>query len=440
MKTSRNPKTLHYVIRNSLNSVFDLLQKFKNIESSYRTNNIDNVKLETVEKRSEVEESIEKAKAILGDEGSVYKAIYEKRESLYGLVNTIVYNPNIPDDTENGQDTSNDSPLLTDKSLTDIEFGFVKEGKSILLAGVVNKGLAYGADTNIKGNYTFCNPNNQGFPAFYINDILKLSTTSALIGTNSGIVDYNVLNGKSIMRNTSFGLNSNIVSKILQVRNNTNQKSGYLAGTSKGVSYSVTGSRWVNVDETFKNIVTCFNTTDSLDMSFKKVFIGTTNGLYFFNAASFIAEETHEVIDLTKISELLPSRYINAIAFNPTRDTLYIATDNGLVIINGIMTYIDSGNYLNSKPNYMIYTAKTGLSSTLCFDIVIMPNQNIIIATSNGLTVTKNNFMDFSYITKSIPESSTQGLENYMCSKLIRRSAISLTVLHSVGLTEGIVI
>jgi hypothetical protein len=37
-------------------------------------------------------------------------------------------------------------------------------------------------------------------------------------------------------------------------------------------------------------------------------------------------------------------------------------------------------------------------------------------------------------------EGNPSGLESYMCNKIIRKNAVSITVLHPIGLTEGIVL
>ena len=127
-------------------------------------------------------------------------------------------------------------------------------------------------------------------------------------------------------------------------------------------------------------------------------------------------------------------------AYNTEKDVLYVATDGGLSVIPNIREHIASNNYSNSVKctNCTNYTSRAGISSTLCLD-VFLNGATVIIGTSDGLTVTKD-FANFVYYTKKQDgvTSDTGILNNHMCNKIVRKSASTLTILHTIGLTEGI--
>jgi hypothetical protein len=436
MKSSKNPKVLNYVIKNILDPIFRLLEQLKNKE--WDAKEFIRISTKQADDNNEVVNKniaeYEEWDRILG------QRVIDARNRLSDMIRKSLYNPNIPDGEEGvGGETIPNTPSLLDKHLTDIEFGFIKDGNTVLLAGVIGRGLASGRDSNVLGDFTFSNPSNTEFPSFYLNDILKLTTTYALIGSNHGLIEYDVSSARSLVRTTSHGLNSNTVKVLVPVVNPESEQVGIVAGTSKGICFSPNGVRWLNVDPTFTNAVTCFHTSQSLDKKTSFVFIGTTRGLYYFDAASYIGDIDKKVSFLKGIINIAPSNYINAIAYNSIKDILYVATDNGLLLVNNISSYINAKNFDESPSSFKIYGSNQGLSSTLCFDLALMPNQKLVIATANRLTVTSD-FINFSYITRKNPEVNQQGVENYMCEKLIRRNAASITVLHPVGLTEGITV
>lgn len=374
------------------------------------------------------------------NEKLIEQTIDNDKVLITDMIRRNLLNPNQMSD-EGGEEgeIADETLLITDKLLTDMGYGFVKDGRDIVLAGVTNYGLALGDLSNVNGNYTFLNPKEQmAFPSYKINNILKLSTNFAFISTNNGLIEYDIASGHYIMRTMSYGLNTNQVKKTIPLfKLNTDIPIGYLAGTSKGISFSPTGTRWLNVDESFNDTITCFHSTQKLDEKYSGVFVGTNKGIYFFNSDTYIANERITVELLNGIMQILPSNYINSIAYNTSTDKLYIATNNGITVIDDILEGYLKGNIADS-PSYNTFNANHGLSSTLCFDIVIMPSQKLVIATSNGLTITSD-FNSFSYIIKKSHDNSL-GLESYMCNKLIRKNATSITVLHPIGLTEGIVL
>jgi hypothetical protein len=439
MKSSKNPKVLNYVIRNYLDPILKLLEKLK-VKEFDVSEFIKKVKKQADDNNEVVNNAV---KAYEDDHKLLDDAILYAKNNISDMIRRGLYNPNVVPNEEDGSgvggETIPNTPYLSDKPITDIEFGFVKDGGTVLLAGVIGRGLALGSDSNIKGDFAFSNPSNLYFPVFCINDILKISTTFAFMCSNYGLVEYDVTTGKSIIRTTSYGLNSNTVKRIIPVLNSENKQAGYIVGTEKGVCFSYNGARWLNIDSGFTDTINCFHSSQSLNPVSKYVFIGTRRGIYYFDAAAYINGGIDRIIRLDGIMNVAPNRYINAIVHNTITDTLYIATDNGLLRVNDIMTYINAKKYNEDPPSYKVYNSNHGLSSTLCFDLALMPNQKLVIATANGLTITTD-FINFSYITKENPETNYEGLKNYMCNRLIRRNAVSLTVLHPIGLSEGIAI
>jgi hypothetical protein len=434
MRTSKNPKILNYVIKNVLDPVFHLLDMLLAREkeaSQYieEATSIENTQNEKV--NSDVGKYSDKEK-LLDD------TIGNNRSSITDMIRRNLYNPNIAREEGDGGEgeASIETLLIKDKIITDVCYGFVKEGESVLLAGATNYGLAIGQDTNISLEYSFLNPKSAiKFPSYSVNSILKISTDYAFISTHNGIAEYDISKGEYKARTISHGLNANYVKKIIPIKGG-----GYLAGTSKGISFSPKGVRWVNVDEDFKDKVTCFHVSAKLEEEYTKVFIGTNKGIYYFDSSIFTINEHgntefSKVIRLDGVLNVLPSNYINGIAYNEEEDAVYIATDGGITLVKGILDWIEN----RGIPQYETYNANHGLSSTLCYDIAIMPNKKIVIATANGITLTSD-FESFSYITRKISDVESSGLENYMCSKIIRKSASVITVLHPVGLSEGVVL
>ena len=75
------------------------------------------------------------------------------------------------------------------------------------------------------------------------------------------------------------------------------------------------------------------------------------------------------------------------------------------------------------------------------FDIYTIDNK-LVICTSNGLNITED-YSKFTMITKSINTynpTSEELLNSFICNKIIRKDSNKYTVLHGIGLTEGITI
>jgi ligand-binding sensor domain-containing protein len=435
MKSSKNPKVLNYIIRNTLDPVFQRLEALKIKEAEYRAF------LAGAERQADagmksVYENLEKYR---GQDEAVRHLLESSNALLTDMIRARLYNPNIMDEEGSGGQAAADTLLLSDKSLASLCYGFVKEGAGILLAGIINKGIAAGNGENASGEYEFLNPFNNGFPSFYPNDILKLSQTSAFIATNNGLVEFDIAAGSYRVRTTSHGLNSNVVKRILPLSGSPGERTGYLAGTDRGICFSPNGVRWVNVDKKFARIVTSFHSTQKLNENYNKIFIGTNRGLYYFDASSYIENPDGEgqVKCLNGISEILPGYYINSVAYNTEKDILYIVTDGGTAVIKEPAPYAGEGNLDGSPARYELFDSRNGLSGTMCSDIALMPNHKAFIATANGVTVTSD-FTAFSYVTKKVPGSQNLGLNSYMCCKLVRKNNSVLTVIHPVGFTEGL--
>jgi hypothetical protein len=435
MKSSKNPKVLNYIVRNALNPILKKIEQLKQKEVEH-DGFIDNAYKKANENRNSI---TEKEAEYIGHENTTRELVVENNEKLSYLIKTKLYDPNL----KNTDDDDSGNPIIPDnyiknKAIASLSYGFVKSNVSYILAGIINHGIAIERETEIQNEFEFINPNNNKFPSFYPNDILKLSTGSAFIATNNGLVEYDLGTQKYFLRTTSYGLNANMVKRIIPVFNKIGEKSGYIAGTSKGISFSPNGARWINVDKSFINTITNFHVTEHLNTVYDKIFIGTIRGIYFIDIARFIEDDSLKVIYLEGITDVSPSNYINSIALDSTNDRLYIATDNGILLVNDITSYIAKKDYKAHPASYKTFNSHDGLSSTLCHDITIMPSLKLCIATANGITITTD-FKQFSYITKKT-DLVTTGLESYMCSRIIRKTGNAITILHPIGFTEGLII
>jgi hypothetical protein len=434
MKTSKNPKVLNYIIRNVLDPIFSRLEKLKEKEKEER----DFLNISEKKANDNIKAIYEGIGKYTKNDETTRHMIEGNNEILSSLIRSKLYNPNLMDDEGSGGAIVPDTPLITDKSLNCLSYGYIKDGVGILLGGIINKGLAVGPEENTQGNYEFYNPLNNKFPSFSPNSILKTTQSTALVATNNGLIDIDLALNTYIARTTSYGLNTNLVTRIVSVANTNAEKIGYVAGTSKGISFSPTGIRWLNIDKKFTRNVICFHRTQKINESLKEVFIGTTRGIYYFNINEYVSKpEDYKIAYMSGIAEILPSYYINSLAYDTVYDKFYIATDSGILLIYNFSSYIQAGDFSLIPPTFEIFDALHGLSSTMCFDVVVMPNHKVFIATANGLTITSD-FKAFSYITKKASSSDIVGLNSYMCSKLERKNNNALTVIHPVGFTEGI--
>lgn len=437
MITSRNPKVLNKVVMQKLNPLLAKVTDLVNMSSDVKNfidENVEskNTNMETV---SNITENFHNSQDI------VYTEIDKSNTLLSEMIVADLSNPNTAPGTGGGESGTpiEETKLINDKTLFTVAYGFVKDGVSMTLAGVSGKGLAVGENPAYEANFEFKNESNDKFSSQYVRDILLVNPTRAFISTNNGLVDYNVETGNYINRDNSFGLNTKRVVTCTHVKTSDSTQTGFIAGTEVGVNYSPTGERWVNVDKTFKASVTCLSRTQSHNLKQTILFIGTDSGLYFVDLDEFLIDGVSKVHHLKNISNALPSTYINSVAYNTVKDTLYVATDGGLTVVTDVMAHLKS-NY-DSGEKYTActtYTSRSGLSSTLCLDIFLKTDSTVIIGTTNALTVTKD-FANFTYITKKQSSYDQHKLLNsHMCKKIVRRDASTITVIHTVGLTEGL--
>jgi hypothetical protein len=429
LKTSRNPKVLHYVIRNALEGIFKKISQLKEVEAWLRA------------RLAEMKAKADSNMAVSDD----HLRLYRKREkelrdridfqnlNLTNMIKAHLLDPNL---AAGWEEPSDDTNYITDKALTALAYGFRKNESDYIIAGIANKGLAIGEDKSFQVEFDFINPKNHKFPAFFINDILKISNVDALIGSNNGLIELHILNGEYLKKTTRDGINTNQINKVGIVKDDLGLRTGYIVGTSRGLSFSPNGIRWLNVDTLFNEPVTAFHRTKETADIYSEIFIGTTHGVYHFNCNEYIQTGSSRVTALEGINKIIPSQYINSLSFDSDSGILYIATQRGVVLINDVKNYINTFNHAELIPDYRVVTVTQGLSNDMCFDI-LLHNGKIIIATANGLTITEN-FIEFSYITRKNEIAGITGVDNYMCNKLLRRTATAITVVHPVGFSKEI--
>jgi hypothetical protein len=438
MNTSQNPKVLHYVIRDKLSPVFERIEKLAAKEKDINTF-LNNSAVVADESKERVNNFIDNYK---NNERVVRERLENNIHNLDALIDNQLYNPNVPfvDDGGSGEMIP-ETPLITDKALTSLCYGFIKNGSPYILAGISNRGIAAGPDTGVNSVFSFKTPEKQSFPSYYPNDIVFESDNTALIPSNNGLVLYTISSETYTVRTTSFGMNANEVKRIIPVKNNNENTFGYIIGTKFGISFSPNLNVWLDVDPEFKMNVTAFHVVPQLDHAYSFVFIGTVNGIYYFDINEYLETGSSPVQKLSGLMDSLPNiRYIHALAYNDDNNTLYIATENGVITVKNIFDYILSGVAAPpSSDTISMYRGINGLSSTLCYDISIMPNHKIIIATGNGLTITED-FISFSYITKKVGNTTNTGLNSYMCTRIIRKNDSLISILHPNGLTENIAV
>jgi ligand-binding sensor domain-containing protein len=428
MRSSKNPKVLYYVIRNMLEPIFKKIAQLKEAEKELRD--------ELAVLRYKADDNMAVAKDHLE---LYYKREKELRdridlhnENLTAMIKKNLLNPN---KQSSDSDVEEETKYIIDKALSTIAYGFKRQEDNIIIAGITNRGIAVGEDKDFIVEFEFLNPSNKKFPSYYINDIMKVSDQEALIATNNGLVNFNIVNKQYAHRTMHDGLNTNEIKRAASVLSNDASRGGYIAGTSKGLSYSPNSIRWLDVDPGFKKHVTCFHRSKINNETYNKIFVGTTDGLYYFDFDKYIQKQNNPIINLQSINNILPSKYINSIALNTDADGLYIATEKGVVVCEGVLMHLIQNDINSCGLEYKVVTTQQGLSNNMCFDIIIN-GEKVLIATANGLTATED-FINFSYITRKPAGGAMPGLENYMCNKLINKGGGAVTILHPVGFTEG---
>jgi hypothetical protein len=182
--------------------------------------------------------------------------------------------------------------------------------------------------------------------------------------------------------------------------------------------------------------------TSLIDTPQSIVFIGTASGVYYFDMDKFIDEDVREVKEIPGLNLILPSTYINGLAYDVDNDMLAFVSLSGLTVVEGAKNLIDSGEIVTNVSRVSMFNANNGLNTSSCYDCIYTGDHKLVVCTSNGLNVTVD-YSSFSTITKSLntynPESG-ELLNSFICNKIVRKSSNKYTVLHGVGLTEDITI
>lgn len=445
MQTSRNPKVLNHALRYKTRSILD---KVAALESKR-----DSVNEFIAEKESAATELMNDVNAnkekYESQQETVIDQINKANNDLTSLIKNKLYNPNVntSEETESGGgEETKETNYITDKIIKACQYGFVVDGKDVVLYSISGKGITIGEQpvTDTK-EYTFFNPGNDDipFPSYYVNDILKDDPEHAVLSTSTGIVLYDVYSGNYKIRSTDYGLPNKEVLSVIKVKTSDGLHEGYLAATKKGLAFSPTGEGWTVVDRSFKEECTCLSSTGKLNTPQTLVFIGTTSGVYYLNFDDYFNEESEnkKVVLLSNYSQKLPSTYINSLSYNTKKDILISAGLGGISVLNNASTYANSEAGDISASDYANYTSGDGLTGTTCYSVLWTSSENkLIVGTSNGLSITTD-FRSWTQITRianSENVNSDQRLVNHVCNKIVREGTNLYTILHGVGLTESI--
>ena len=437
MQTSRNPKVLNNALKYKLQPILDKIEDLEDMGASY-----DESMSEQKRKEEELKNQANSEFDKYADRRSeLIKAIDNSELNLTNLINNTLYNPNEASSSEgegSGGTIIDESNLISDKIIKCAGYGFVKEGIDYCMFGLTGKGLAIGTDPGKDLEYEWRNPENDNhpFPSYYVNDILTVDTNTAFISTNNGLVIYKFDTDSYILCDTSYGLPSNEVISVVKVFDNSEEKTGFIALTSKGVAYSPTGERWTHIDKSFVNASTCFSSTNFFNTPQNILFIGTTNGVYYILVDELLNTSTRKVYHLNSISDVLPSNYIYDIAHDITNDILSIATTGGALVIKNISNYMNADSV--NEENVLVFTNRNGLVGTSCYSAAYTIDNKLILGTANGLSITSNYSSFQSLTTSSNGLGGTDLLSSHICNKIVRKTKSTYTIIHGIGLSEGI--
>lgn len=439
MQTSRNPKVLNHTLKYKLQPVLDKIETLEGTKTSIDTFITECKATETTEKAAATTQFGEytTAKTKLTDK------ISESNTNLDNLIAGSLYNPNVAStSSDTGGTTITETKYIYDKPLKGCSYNFIKDGVSYVFYGVIGKGLAIGKDPGYSLEYTWRNPGDASnyFPSYYINNIFEMTTSRALIASNNGIIDYDFSTNTYVKRDSSYGLPSDEVHNVIGIQTSDGSVKGYLASTSYGLAYSPTAERWTPIDSTFTESVNCLSRSEAIVSYQNIVYIGTSSGLYYIDVDELLLNDTKAVHALTSLTKCLPSSYVNGISYDTSLDKMCVVTTGGCTVFSNI-TELVKGTKIASE-NYALFTSKNGLTATSCYDVYFTAGHKCIICTSNGLTVTSN-FINFLVLTTQKNTTSTNAsklLTSHVCNQIVRMASDTYTIIHSVGLTEGIVI
>lgn len=450
MQTSRNPKVIDKVLQYKLRPVLDKISQLEVIgkDNADYINNITSRLGIIKEKATEELNEYELASAKLDN------TISKSNKNLSNLIKNTLYNPNLSTNgTGSGTDLTEqeETKLITDKTIDAGIYGLVKEGLDYSLFGITGKGIVINDDSSvIDKEFEWRNPSNKehAFPSYYINDMVAIDTSNVLIATNNGVVSYNIIDESFSLMDKSYGLPNSIVHKIVKLQTSDKVFRGYLALTEKGIAFSSDAKMWNAIDPEFTEVCVSASKTDLINTPQEIVFIGTSKGIYYFDVDNFINNDIRTVKEIPGLNLLLPSIYINGIAYDTHNDTLAIVSMSGLNTVKNVKDLISSGKTVTSSLKnangvqyYNQYNTVSGLNTTSCYDCIYTIDDKLIICTSNGLNITEN-YTEFKSITKTVNNynGSDELLNSFICNKIIRKSSNKYTILHSVGITEDITI
>lgn len=457
--TSTNPKVLNRVLKYKLQPVLDkiaILEKTQEHENTF----IESIEAEINDVRDQVQAgSAEFTSSKIELDNAVDKA----NNDIAKIIRNSLYNPNVATLSEEETNvTIIESNNIIDKIINDCVYGLVIDNIDYMALGFSNKGLSIiKTDHEVSDianlEVEFMNPskNTKDFPSYYINDILKIDNYNLLIATNIGVVKYNIITGKYITEDLSFGLPSLIVHRLTKVQTSDGSITGYFAATEKGCAYSSDGEIWRVIDRSFISPCTRISSNNYIDKAQTVVFIGSSSGLFYVNMDEYLGNDStvNQLKSINGLTQTLPSKYINSLSYNDSEESngeLAIGTNSGLVIIRDVKELLEDDSItvsLSSKSSrgnnfYTLYNTSSGLNSASCSDVLYLPNGKLVIATNNGINIADSSFTAFTHINKIVNTENENGglLSQYNCVRICRKSDNELTILHGTGLTENIVI
>lgn len=458
MQTTRNPKVLNNVLKYKLRPILDKISSLETIKEDNESyvssiqSKVDSMKEAATKEVAEYDE--EDAKLDL--------VINQANKSLSNLIKNTLYNPNSSTVNTGGGteiETTEETKLISDKTLEAACYGLVIDGTDYSMYSVTGKGIAFDVlDDDIQNKeYTWRNPANSDnpFPSYYVNDMLYVDSNTVLCATNNGVVLYYIDTGKYSLMDKSYGLPSNKVYRLIKAGTKDGSISGFVAATEKGIAYSPNGKQWTTIDSSFTESSVCLSNSNLINTPQSLVFIGTSSGVYYIDIDRFLTADSktdteyRTVKEITGLNLMIPSIYINGVAYDTVTDTLAIVSLSGLVVINKVSELINNETEITSTLKnsdgtlfYQIFSTATGLNTSSCYDCAYTVDDKLIVCTSNGLNIT-DDYSRFYSITKLVNNynpDSDEKLNSYICNRVIRMNDHKYTILHGIGLTENITI
>ena len=401
-RSTRNPKILHYTQTKEISSIQNKLTLINELE-------ID-VELFKQEKLGITQGNVNATTDVLNEyqvaENSITSVLDSSKSSLQLFINSSLTNPNIaPDQGGGGGTPFVQTPLITDKPLSDIHIG----DDTLVIVATKSRGIARG-NLPVTTDFVFTDDSPELSVPNRTTVILPIDTNILLIGTNGGLIQY-TRSPVNINTTLANGLVSDSVLSMLKVGG------AVIVGTDKGISItrslgSLTFGSY-DTHQTLSNIpITSLFEHNSI------LYIGTSNGVY----TKDMSLDENSILYNNEINTNLISTYINSFGYTVANDTFYIGTDTGLLCIRNFST----------TPTYELKNGYNGLGSSTVHSIAT-DESTIYVGTNNGISYSSDGGLTFSFITKS------DGLAGYTCLNLkpvyTMGVITSITIIHSIGLT-----